>query len=221
MSPRWNTECYASTRTNIFYKKKPFFQSFRSDCMMPAVPCCRCVLILLALPALQTATAAADYSTDDAALRALYDATNGDGWVHGHRGAVCVSPPYQHTGGCGWKNATAGHCAWYGVRCDPAGAVTGCALSASLCLCLHSSLCAFGRLVFRSDNNLDGTLPPALFNLTELTHFLTFQHNPLLRGSIPHQIGQLTKLQRLYMFSNGLTGTLSNSVKELTALTVM
>ena len=186
---------------------------------MPAVPC-RCVLILLALPALQTATAAADYSTDDAALRALYDATNGDGWVHGHRGAVCVSPPYQGTGGCGWKNATAGHCAWYGVRCDPAGAVTGCALSATLSPCLHSSLCAFGRLVFTSDNNLDGTLPLALFNLTELT-LLAFQYNPLLRGSIPHQIGQLTKLQILYMLSNGLTGTLTESVKQLTALTVM
>ena len=186
---------------------------------MPAAPC-RCVLILLALPALHTATAAADYSTDDAALRALYDATNGDGWMHGHRGAVCVSPPYQDTGGCGWKNATAGHCAWYGVRCDPAGAVTGCALSATLCLCLHSSLFAFGRLVFKSDNNLDGSLPPALFNLTELT-LLGFQYNPLLRGSIPHQIGQLTKLQQLHMLSNGFTGTLTESVKELTALTIM
>ena len=117
-------------------------------------------------------------------------------------------------------NATARHCAWYGVRCDPAGAVTGCALSATSCLCLHSSLFAFGRLVFTSDNNLDGTLPLALFNLTELT-LLVIQDNPLLRGSIPDQIGQLTKLQRLYMGFNGLTGTLTESVKELTALTIM
>ena len=74
--------------------------------------------------------------------------------------------------------------------------------------------------MFTSDNNLDGTLPRALFNLTELT-LLVFQYNPLLRGGIPDQIGQLTKLQKLYMVSDGLTGTLSNSVKELTALTVM
>ena len=94
------------------------------------------------------------------------------------------------------------------------------ALSARSCPCLCSSLLAFGSLVFGSTNNLDGSLPAAIFNLTELT-LLVFQSNPLLRGSIPHQIGQLTKLQRLYMDRNGLTGTLSKRIQELTALTLL
>ena len=55
---------------------------------------------------------AADYASDDRALRALYDATNGDGWVRGHRG--------DHQG---WMNASLNHCAWFGIQCSPDGNV--------------------------------------------------------------------------------------------------
>ena len=83
-----------------------------------------------------------------------------------------------------------------------------------------TELFTFRRLVFISNNNLDGLLPPALFNLTELT-LLVFQSNPFLRGSIPDQIGQLTKLQKLYIGRNGLRGTLSASVAKLTKLNLL
>ena len=78
---------------------------------------------------------------------------------------------------------------------------------------------ASGRLALLS-NNLDGSLPPSLFNLTELT-LLAFKSNPHLGGSIPSQIGRLTKLDQLYMDSNGLKGALSESMGELTALTIL
>ena len=63
---------------------------------------------------------AADYASDDRALRALYDATNGDGWVRGYRG--------DHQG---WMNASLNHCLWYHVVCSPDGNVI-------TCVCAHS-----------------------------------------------------------------------------------
>ena len=68
------------------------------------------LLLLLGLPTTTVAflaglclltVVAADYASDDRALRALYDATNGDGWVQGHRGDQQ-----------GWMNASLNHCEW-------------------------------------------------------------------------------------------------------------
>ena len=90
-------------------------------------------LLLLGLPTATIAflaglclltVVAADYASDDRALRALYDATNGDGWVRGHRGDAGV---YQN--GMiwyGWMNAWLNHCTWYGIACSPDGNVIMC-----------------------------------------------------------------------------------------------
>ena len=97
-------------------------------CMAPVAP------LLLGLPTATVAViaglclltvVAADYASDDRALRALYDATNGDGWVRGHRG--------DHQG---WMNALLDHCEWYGIGCSPDGNVTRCVRLSLLLLLL-------------------------------------------------------------------------------------
>ena len=75
--------------------------------------------------------AAADYASDDRALRALYDATNGDGWVRGHRG--------DHQG---WMNASLDHCLWYGIKCSPNGNVTRCVRLSFLLLLFRTTVAA-------------------------------------------------------------------------------
>ena len=91
-------------------------------------------LLLLRLPTASVAfiaglylltVVAADYASDDRALRALYDATNGDGWVRGHRG--------DHQG---WMNASLDHCLWYSVVCSPDGNVTRCVPLSLYCCCV-------------------------------------------------------------------------------------
>ena len=48
------------------------------------------------------------YDTEDAALRALYNSTDGPHWKEN----------------AGWLNASLGHCEWWGVNCDASGTVT-------------------------------------------------------------------------------------------------
>ena len=49
----------------------------------------------------------AAYGVEDAALRALYDSTEGVHWAHN----------------ADWLNASVGHCEWWGVHCDASGYV--------------------------------------------------------------------------------------------------
>ena len=86
----------------------PLLLSLRRACRATATMAFLAGLCLLTV-------AAADYASDDRALRALYDATNGDGWVRGHRGDLQ-----------GWMDASLDHCSWYGIGCSPDGNVTWC-----------------------------------------------------------------------------------------------
>ena len=86
----------------------PLLLSLRRACRATATVAFLAGLCLLTV-------VAADYASDDRALRALYDATNGDGWVRGHRG--------DHQG---WMNASLDHCLWYSVVCSHDGNVTRC-----------------------------------------------------------------------------------------------
>ena len=53
-------------------------------------------------------------------------------------------------------------------------------------------------------NELAGTIPPAIGNLTKLT-YLDLNYNQLT-GTIPATFCKLTKLEKLYLFGNQLTG---------------
>ena len=56
------------------------------------------------------------------------------------------------------------------------------------------------------NNDLTGTIPPQLGQLTNLTH-LNLGDNQLI-GTIPPQLGQLTNLTDLHLYQNELTGTI-------------
>jgi Leucine-rich repeat (LRR) protein len=66
-------------------------------------------------------------------------------------------------------------------------------------------------------NNLSGTIPSSIGNLTSLT--LLFLRSNNLTGSIPSSIGNLTNLTGLDLADNQLTGSIPSSIGNLTNLT--
>ena len=110
---------------------------------------------------------------------------------------------YNSTNGRQWQNKTNWITApnigdWHGVTTDANGRVT--------------------RLELLS-NNLTGTIPSEIGQLTELTH-LNFYTNNLI-GTIPSEIGQLTELTHLELDRNALTGTVPSEIGQLTNLTFL
>ena len=87
---------------------------------------------------------------------------------------------------------------WHGVSTNSAGFVTELDLD---------------------DNNLSGTLPPELANLTHLRQ-LDLDDNQLT-GSIPPQLGDLPQLRRLVLGDNELTGSIPPELGRLSQLTML
>ena len=69
------------------------------------------------------------------------------------------------------------------------------------------------------DNQLTGSIPPEIGNLTNLT-YLNLGGNDLT-GSIPPEIGNLTNLTELFLGGNDLTGSIPPEIGNLTNLTVL
>ena len=67
-----------------------------------------------------------------------------------------------------------------------------------------------------SNNQLTGSIPPEIGNLTNLTWLLL--HNNELTGSIPPEIGNLTNLEYLWLYSNQLTGEIPSEIGNMTNL---
>ncbi|GKV08691.1 hypothetical protein SLEP1_g20289 [Rubroshorea leprosula] len=103
----------------------------------------------------------------------------------------------------GWWNATinnvADHCSWPGITCNGAGSVTEISPPA------FSVGEKFGQMNFSSFPNLVR---------------LNLSHQGL-DGSIPPQIGDLTRLKHLNLSNNNLTGTLPSSLGNLTQLRML
>ena len=70
-----------------------------------------------------------------------------------------------------------------------------------------------------SNNQLTGSIPPEIGNLTNLT-YLSLSHNQLT-GSIPSEIGNLTALDLLSLSNNQLTGSILPEIGNLTNLTYL
>ena len=98
------------------------------------------------------------------------------------------------TGNDGW-NTNRGLHNWYGVTTSD-GRVT--------------------KLVL-SNNSLNGSLPAAIGNLTELEELVLSNHNGSrnLRGAIPPEIGNLRNLKVLSLFNNRLTGSIPTEMGNL------
>jgi len=106
---------------------------------------------------------------------------------------------YNSTNGANWTNKTnwltGALSTWFGVTVSGGRVI---------------SLAGLGG------NNLAGTIPVEIGNLTALTN-INFGDNALT-GSIPHEIGNLTSLQFLRLYSNTLTGGLPSEIANLTSL---
>lgn len=84
-----------------------------------------------------------------------------------------------------WLSYQLSECEWYPQACDSNGKL---------------------RRLLLSDHNLDGTLPAEMFWLTSLQQVQLYD-NPLLRGSIPGNIGNLEELQVLWIQNCGLAAS--------------
>ena len=107
---------------------------------------------------------------------------------------------YDATGGANWtKKAGWGGPAdigtWDGVTTDEDGNVTDLALTS---------------------NNLSGSIPAAVGNLTALSNLHLNNNN--LSGSIPAAVGNLAALSNLDLSNNNLSGAIPAAVGNLTAL---
>ena len=130
----------------------------------------------------------------------------------GVRVTVIVRPPaatdraalaalYNATDGDRWNDNTnwlssAPIGQWYGVMTDSDGRVTS--------LKLH-------------ENDLSGTLPPELGDLTELTCLSLWGNS--LTGAIPAELGDLANLAQLDLLGNRLDGSIPSSLGDLANLT--
>ncbi|MFC1660074.1 putative Ig domain-containing protein [Gemmatimonadota bacterium] len=108
---------------------------------------------------------------------------------------------YNATNGPGWTNSTGWlasttPCDWYGVGCDAGNTtVTG---------------------LMMDSNNMTGSLPAALQNLTNLYEISMPWNN--LSGALPTELGTLTNLVWIRLFSNNLSGTIPVSWNGMTSL---
>lgn len=97
----------------------------------------------------------------------------------------------------GWLGPPGTECSWYGITCD-SGQTTVQTLSMDL------------------GQNVSGTLPPSLGNLTNLRGLVVNYCN--LSGSIPRELGRLTRLTALMFYNNRLTGSIPSELGNLTNL---
>ena len=128
---------------------------------------------------------------------------------------------YSATGGPGWEenrnwNGVSSIGTWHGVETNSDGFVTELSLPENnLTGTLPAQLgdlTHLRRLVL-DNNELTGRVPPELGNLGELT-MLDLSWNAL-EGSIPSELGMLTSLDTLDLFSNDLTGTIPPTLADL------
>ena len=116
------------------------------------------------------------------------------------RDRAALEALYNATGGANWTNDTNWLSSmplsdWHGVTVDGNGCVTELDLT---------------------DNELTGTIPSELSNLSSLERLNLFNNE--LTGTIPSELGNLASLQRLNLFNNQLTGTIPSELGNLSSL---
>lgn len=158
---------------------------------------------------------------DFAALRALYNSTNGSDW----------------TNNSGWKEAiedgiNCDPCSgqWYGVDCENER-VTCLDLDGNV-NCLYQGdngnnltgqlndsirLLSELRILTLANNSISGQIPQEIGQLTNLTQLSLARNN--LESNIPQEIGQLTNLEWLILDENKLSGAIPNEIGQLQSLT--
>jgi hypothetical protein len=156
------------------------------------------------LPGPQTITVRAEGPARTITTSRNVTATSGCPTVTGIPPSECraLVALYRATNGRAWNYTsrwleTSAPCGWYGIQCS-GGQVT---------------------LLGLYYNNLTGTIPPQLADLTGLQR-LDFYHNNL-SGSIPSALGSLATLQTLYVSFNQLTGPIPAEFGNMTSLQLL
>nr|XP_027077438.1 MDIS1-interacting receptor like kinase 2-like [Coffea arabica] len=110
-------------------------------------------------------------------------------------------------------------CTWYGVSCIGGSVnrlnLTNTSINGTLYSFPFSSLPNL-EYVDLTLNYLSGSIPPQIGNLSKLT-YLDLQRN-LFSNTIPPEIGLLRNLQTLHLNGNGLNGSIPEDIGELRSL---
>ncbi|GMN52541.1 hypothetical protein TIFTF001_021677 [Ficus carica] len=83
----------------------------------------------------------------------------------------------------------------------------------------YSSMYLQLELLQLGANNLTGSIPPSIGNLTSLVHFSVPYNN--LVGSIPEEIGHLNNLSILAVAANKFSGELPSSLYNISSITII
>ncbi len=134
---------------------------------------------------------------------------------------------YNATGGANWTNntnwlSTEALSEWYGTRTDANGRVVQLSLIQNeLSGTIPAALGDLTHLqkLFLMQNMLSGTIPVELGNMTSLL-VLALDQN-MLSGTIPVELGNMTSLQQLSLSQNTLSGTIPVELGDLTHLQIL
>eukprot|EP01038_Epipyxis_sp_PR26KG_P004695 gene4695-6593_t len=131
-------------------------------------------------------------NTELKALQSLFESTSGYNWT-------------WDGDGCKWNFTVPNNgavnpcsCPWEGIQCTTSYPISIDSLSLD-------------------SNNLDGTIPITIGNLTAL-RTLTISNNPKLVGSIPKELGNISSLNSLTLTYNNLNGTIPHEIFFLSGL---
>jgi Leucine Rich Repeat len=137
--------------------------------------------------------------TDRDALIALYNATNGPGWIDN----------------TGWLGAVGTECTWAGVFCNNGHVDVLYLDSNQLSGSIPPEIGDFSGLrdLSLQYNQLSGSLPPELANLSDLLIFSAIDNQ--LSGEIPPEMGSFPHLYRLWLSRNEFSGSIPPELGNL------
>ena len=160
---------------------------------------------------------------------ALLLLTGGNAYAQGSVATdrVALVALYNATDGANWTNNTnwlsnEALSEWYGIRTDASGRVVQLSLIQNeLSGTIPAALVDLTHLqkLFLMQNTLSGTIPVELGNLTSLL-VLALDENEL-SGTIPVELGNMTSLQQLSLSQNELSGTIRVELGNLTNLQIL
>ncbi len=149
------------------------------------------------------------------ALIALYKSTNGDNWFD----KTGWKTPPLHSDGFAIPGTEKN---WYGVTCDATNTkVVKIVLKdndlAGTIPAELGNLSNLTHLYLHGNEQLKGEIPPELGNISNLIHLYLYENQ--LEGVIPPELGELSELNHLFLFSNKLSGTIPPKLENLSKLT--
>jgi len=168
---------------------------------------------------------------DLAALKSMWESTNGPNWNYESMGNCLVSYGYPMLRGERWNftGSDVNPCRFAGVQCTCSIAVDMCHLLQLVVPCAEmggrlpadwgTSGMAQCDLIDMDTNKLTGTIPKTLARISRLL-YMDLDTNALT-GTIPAELSALRQLQYLDLSYNQLAGTLPHTLSELSSVQIL